>query len=72
MHLVSRRAQQIRVAGVTLRFSEGDSIHTENCYKHSLEGFVALAGAAGWDARRVWTDADATFALYLLALGRAG
>ena len=72
MHLVSRRAQQVRVAGVTLRFSEGDSIHTENCYKHSLEGFVALAMAAGWEAPRMWTDAGATFALYLLAPSGGG
>ncbi len=69
MHLVSRRAQQVRLANITLGFSEGDSIHTENCYKHSVEGFVALAEGAGWRARRVWTDANATFALHLLALG---
>ena len=71
LHLVSRRAQRVRLANITLTFSEGDSIHTENCYKHSVQGFVALASAAGWQARRVWTDADATFALHLLATGGA-
>ncbi len=56
MHLVSRRAQQVRVAGSLIAFAAGESIHTENSYKHTLPGFAALARAGGWATARVWTD----------------
>ena len=47
MHLVSRREQQVRVAGQTIRFAHGETIHTENSYKYAPEHFAELAEAAG-------------------------
>lgn len=67
MHLVSRRAQVVRVAGETIRFAPGETIHTENSYKHTEAGFAALAATAGWGAERVWTDPAALFSVHLLA-----
>lgn len=67
MHLASRRAQTVRLAGITLRFAEGETIHTENSYKHTPEGFAALAGRAGWGAARRWIDAEGLFSVHLLA-----
>ena len=69
MHLVSRRAQAVPVAGRVIRFAAGETIHTENSYKHTREGFAALAAAAGWQTQRVWTDAAERFSLHLLATG---
>ena len=56
MHLVSLRAQTVQVAGQTIRFAAGETIHTENSYKHTIPGFAALAEAAGWQTEAVWTD----------------
>ena len=72
MHLVSTRAQMIAVAGQSIAFAAGESIHTESSYKHTVEGFVALARRAGWLSREVWTDDAGMFSLHLLGTEPAG
>ena len=47
MHLISRKAQSVRVLGHNFSFRPGESIHTENSYKYSLERFTALARGCG-------------------------
>lgn len=64
MHLVSLIPQIVRVAGKPIRFTEGETIHTESSYKYRPEEFLALARETGLHARRVWTDAHERFALY--------
>ncbi len=66
MHLVSRRAQTVRVAGQSVAFAEGETIHTENSYKHTSERFLALAAQAGWAGMKLWTDPDDLFSIHLL------
>ncbi|MBS0561933.1 MAG: L-histidine N(alpha)-methyltransferase [Proteobacteria bacterium] len=66
MHLVSRRAQQVRVAGHVIAFVEGEFVHTEDSYKHTEEGFTGLARAAGWQVHTIWKDPLRRFALGLL------
>ncbi|HEX9396651.1 MAG TPA: L-histidine N(alpha)-methyltransferase [Burkholderiales bacterium] len=66
MHLVSRCAQRVRVAGRSFRFDEGDSVHTESSYKYGIEGFQRLAGSAGWAAADVWVDPERQFSLHWL------
>ncbi len=66
MHLVSRRAQVAHLDGHTIRFAPGETIHTENSYKHTPEGFQAIAAAAGWRAERMWTDKARLFSIHLL------
>lgn len=66
MHLVSRCAQQVRVAGQCFSFDEGDSVHTENSQKYSIKGFQDLAGTAGWTPQAVWTDLAQSFSMHLL------
>ncbi|MGE3869283.1 MAG: L-histidine N(alpha)-methyltransferase [Pseudorhodoplanes sp.] len=68
MHLVSRHAQRVRVAGRFYVFREGESIHTESSYKYSPDGFAALAAAAGWDMAARWSDPDDLFSVYALRL----
>lgn len=67
MHLVSRRAQTVHVAGHRIRFAAGETIHTENSYKHTLAGFQDFARAAGWRPVRSWTDPAQLFSVHLLA-----
>jgi dimethylhistidine N-methyltransferase len=66
MHLVSQRNQTVRVAGQSIRFSRGETIHTENSYKHAPERFAALADGAGWHSTKLWTDPARLFSLHLL------
>ena len=75
MHLVSRRAQQVHVAGATFAFDEGETIHTENSYKYTVDSFLRLAADAGWRGSDVWTDKDRLFSVHALravARGRPG
>jgi dimethylhistidine N-methyltransferase len=68
MHLVSRRAQEIRVLGRRFRFEPGESIHTENSYKYSVAEFHALARRAGLQPRQVWLDAAHLFSVHYLSV----
>lgn len=65
MHLVSLRAQEVPVAGSVIRFREGETIHTENSYKHRPETIAAIARRAGWRMHRQWTDAQGLFGVFL-------
>ena len=66
MHLVSLRKQSATVAGRAVSFEAGESIHTESCYKFTPDGFAALAAAAGYRPRQVWTDDEQLFGVHLL------
>ena len=66
MHLVSRRDQEVELCGRRFYFCEGESIHTENSYKYTVEQFRELARASGWEPRRVWTDASSQFSVHEL------
>jgi L-histidine Nalpha-methyltransferase len=67
MHLVSLRGQAVRLAGQAISFAAGETIHTENSYKHTEAGFQALATAAGWRPVQCWTDPARLFSVHLLA-----
>ena len=64
MHLVSLARQRVRVARHRFGFDRGESIHTENSYKYSAEGFRALAARAGYSGKKLWTDRKGLFALH--------
>jgi dimethylhistidine N-methyltransferase len=66
MHLISSKAQSVRVLGRNFSFRAGESIHTENSYKYSLERFAALARGSGWTPRESWTDAAGMFSVHAL------
>jgi len=67
MHLISKKHQAVRMLGTSFSFRPGESIHTENSYKYSIERFAALARGAGWQVRESWTDAKAMFSVHALA-----
>ena len=66
MHLISRRAQSVRVLGHSFSFRPGESIHTENSYKYSLERFAELARSSGWQVSQSWTDKARMFSVHAL------
>jgi L-histidine N-alpha-methyltransferase len=65
MHLVSRKAQTVSVSGRRFDFRDGETIHTENSYKHGVLRFQALARRAGWKTHRLWNARDSGFTVYL-------
>lgn len=64
MHLVSQKAQAVSIEGQRFAFVRGETIHTENSYKYSIEDFQRLGCANGFRLRRTWTDPDAYFSLH--------
>ena len=64
MHLVSLVAQSVRVGRSRFDFEPGETIHTENSCKYSVEEFQALAAEAGFRPARVWCDRRRQFALH--------
>jgi dimethylhistidine N-methyltransferase len=68
MHLVSRRRQKVRLCGRIIEFRVGETIHTENSYKYTLESFGAMARGSGWIPRALWTDKDCNFSVQALAV----
>ena len=67
MHLVSAQAQTVRCNGSHIAFDKGETIHTENSYKYTLEGFTALAAKAGLRLERSWLDDDELFSVHYLS-----
>ena len=68
MHLVSRKTQSVDVDGTAIRFFQGETIHTENSYKFSVEQFRDLAEDGGFKHARTWTDPDNLFSLHYLTV----
>jgi dimethylhistidine N-methyltransferase len=64
MHLVSLAAQAVSIGDHRFEFEPGESIHTENSYKYSIEEFRALAQRAGFRGERTWLDRQGLFALH--------
>ena len=66
MHLVSEQVQAVTVAGQLFEFAAGETIHTENSYKYSVEDFLALAEKAGFVSEKVWIDDDKLFSVHCI------
>jgi dimethylhistidine N-methyltransferase len=68
MHLVSQKAQVVRVSGTEFSFNQGESIHTECSYKYSLDHFGRLTSQAGFTLARQWLDPRGYFAVQYLVV----
>lgn len=66
MHLISDRRQTVSVAGRRFELAAGESIHTENSYKYTLDGFRAMAKACGFLPRGMWSDPAGLFNVHWL------
>jgi dimethylhistidine N-methyltransferase len=71
MHLVSRCTQEVRILGRRFGFEAGETVHTENSYKYTVEEFWALARRAGLRPVRVWCDTGQLFSVHYLSAARS-
>ena len=67
MHIESLCDQQVRIPslGLTVPFTAGEHIHTENSYKYTRESISALLDRAGFPVVESWTDEGEWFAVML-------
>ena len=67
MHLESLISQQVVIPALDLevKFSRGETIHTENSYKYTRDGVVGLLVRSGFVLSRCWTDEQSWFGVYL-------
>jgi dimethylhistidine N-methyltransferase len=66
MHLASRKRQKVRIGGRVIEFRIGETIHTENSYKFTVEAFGALARGSGWTPVAAWSDPQNYFSVQVL------
>lgn len=66
MHLFSLVDQDIKILGRSFPMRQGESIHTENSYKYTVDEFRQLAAKSGWEAVQTWTDSQHLFSVHEL------
>jgi dimethylhistidine N-methyltransferase len=69
MHLASLVRQAVRIGRHRFEFDAGETIHTENSCKYSVEEFRALAAEAGFKGAKLWQDRQSQFSLHGLIAG---
>ena len=67
MHLESLIAQHVTIRALDLdvKFTRGETIHTENSYKFTREAVVDVLMRSGFALTRCWTDESEWFGVYL-------
>jgi dimethylhistidine N-methyltransferase len=66
MHLVSLAKQKVRVCNKSFEFWRGESIHTENSYKYTVDAFRSRALGAGWTPAATFVDEKNYFSVHAL------
>ena len=66
MHLVAERDLDFSISGRAFSMHKGETIHTENSHKFTIDRFGALADAAGLAVKSHWSDDRGYFTLYWL------
>ncbi len=66
MHLECMKDHCVCINDKLYDFESGETIHTENSYKYSVESFHDLAAKAGFSPVRVWTDEAGLFSIHYL------
>lgn len=72
MHLMSTCQQSVQVGGASFAFAQGETLHTENSYKFTVDGLCQLAQRAGFTPGQTWTDPDQQFCLLWLDAPKLG
>ncbi len=70
MHLVSKKQHSVCIENEYIEFEEGETIHTENSYKYTLDSFSELAHGAGFAVRQSWLDEQSLFSVHYLEVTR--
>ena len=67
MHLRAKKRTQIVLNDQNFTFEAGETLHTENSYKYSINRLRALFAETPWRLETVWTDEREWFAACLLS-----
>ena len=67
MHLESLRPQIVRIGGQSISFRAGETIHTENSRKFTIDSLRPLLEHTGWNLNKIWLDENRYFAVLLLS-----
>jgi dimethylhistidine N-methyltransferase len=65
-YLISARAQDVHVAGITTHFAANEAMLVELSCKYGIDDFARLAASAGLRAAQVWTDSQRLFSIQYL------
>ena len=68
MYLVSAADQSVHIEQRRFDFRAGEKILTEYSYKYTPEGFAAIAGKAGFEFRKIWSDRKKLFGVFYFTL----
>jgi dimethylhistidine N-methyltransferase len=68
MHLVSLVNQKITIGNEKVFFTEGETIHTENSYKFTIQEFQDMARQCGFTPKKVWCDDKNWFSMHYLVV----
>lgn len=63
MHLYSTTDQQVEINGHIFAFTQGESIHTENSHKYTVDEFEDLASKS-FTRLKTWTDSKNYFSVH--------
>ena len=66
MHLVSKKDQIVNISNKTIKFDKGETIHTENSYKYSIDEFRELSISSGYKVINFVTDKNRYFSVFFL------
>ncbi len=66
MHLVSKKKQTIDVLNTKIFLKEGETIHTENSYKYSVDSFKKLVESSKYKIVRILKDKKSFFGIFFL------
>lgn len=67
MHLESLMAHEVSIGSLdlSLAFRRGETIHTENSYKFTIDGAKKLLAQTGFSVVENWTDSNRWFGVFL-------
>lgn len=63
MHLESLSKQAVQINGTQVSFGEGETIHTENSHKYTIEEFEEIAGDQ-FERKKTWMDKRGYFSVH--------
>lgn len=66
IELVSQTDQTFQVGDAAFDIADGEAILTEYSHKYTVDGFAAMANAAGFAVEKVWTDTKQLFSVQFL------
>ena len=66
IRILSLRNQTVCVCGQPVAFARDESVLIQVACKYTIPEFAALAGEAGWQVKRVWTDPKQFFSVQYL------